>query len=136
MMLIFDAPSREKCSVRRSRTNTPLQALVLMNDPQFLEAARAMAERILHQDQLDDKARLRFAYQAVTARQPRPEVMTVLLDQLATQREYYAEHVPAAADLLAHGDSPRDDSLDPSEHAAWMVLCSLLLNLDEAVTRG
>ena len=136
MMLIFDAPSREKCSVRRSRTNTPLQALVLMNDPQFLEAARAMAERLLLQDQLDDESRLRRAYQSVTARQPRPEVLTVLIDQLAKQRAYYVEHGQAATDLLAHGDSPRDGSLDPSEHAAWMVLCSLLLNLDEAVTRG
>jgi hypothetical protein len=136
MMVIFDAPSREKCSVRRSRTNTPLQALVLMNDPQFLEAARGMAERLLHQQQLDDEARMRLAYQWVTARQPNAEVLGVLLEQLETQREYYVTRASAAADFLAHGDSPRDEALDPSEHAAWMVLCSLLLNLDETVTRG
>ena len=136
MMLIFDAPSREKCSVRRSRTNTPLQALVLMNDPQFLEAARGMAERLLLTEGLDETSRLELAYQWVTARQPQAAVLEVLLDQLGVQREHYQDRTDAANELLAHGDSPRNESLDPVEHAAWMVVCSLLLNLDETLTRG
>ena len=136
MMLIFDAPSREKCSVRRSRTNTPLQALVLMNDPQFLEAARGMAERLLLTEGLDETSRLELAYQWVTARQPQAAVLEVLLDQLGVQREHYQDRTDAANELLAHGDSSRNESLDPVEHAAWMVVCSLLLNLDETLTRG
>ena len=136
MMLIFDAPSREKCSVRRSRTNTPLQALVLMNDPQFLEAARGMAERLLLTEGLNETSRLELAYQWVTARKPQAAVLEVLLDQLSGQRSHYQDRTDAATELLAHGDSPRNESLDPTEHAAWMVVCSLLLNLDETLTRG
>jgi hypothetical protein len=107
-----------------------------MNDPQFLEAARGMAERLLLTEGLDETSRLELAYQWVTARQPQAAVLEVLLDQLGVQREHYQDRTDAANELLAHGDSPRNESLDPVEHAAWMVVCSLLLNLDETLTRG
>lgn len=107
-----------------------------MNDPQFLEAARGMAERLLLTEGLNETSRLELAYQWVTARKPQAAVLEVLLDQLSGQRSHYQDRTDAATELLAHGDSPRNESLDPVEHAAWMVVCSLLLNLDETLTRG
>ena len=136
MMLIFDAPSREKCSVRRSNTNTPLQALVLMNDPQFLEAARGMAQRLLNQAELSDDERIVIAHRWVTGRVPDSTVHAILNNQLTHQRQRYHDDPTAAAKLLSHGESPRDESISAKEHAAWTILCSILLNLDETVTRG
>ena len=143
----FDAPDRETCTVRRGRTNTPLQALVLMNDPTYVEAARKLAERALAEppaaaggegaDGADvDAGRIAFAFRTVLARQPRAQEVAVLTAVLAKQRSKFAADPTAAAKLLAVGESPRNEKLDHVELAAWATVCSVILNLDEAVTRG
>ncbi len=134
-MVIFDAPSREDCTVRRSRTNTPLQALALLNDPTFVEAARALAARTLRAaDDID--ARLDFACRTVLARTPDAHERAALFALLSAQRAEFAADPAAATALLAVGESPRDAELAADEHAAWTLLCSTLLNLDEAITRN
>ncbi|MFC1757420.1 DUF1553 domain-containing protein [Planctomycetota bacterium] len=134
-MTIFDAPTREKCTVRRSTTNTPLQALVVMNDPQFVEAARFMAERVMKQT--DSPAeRIDIAYRLATARKPSTKIRSVLHRAFATELKAFQADSKRAQELLDSGDGKRDESLDLSEHAAWTVVCSIILNLDETLTRG
>lgn len=135
-MTIFDAPTREKCSLRRGRTNTPLQALVTMNDPQFVEAARVLAELTLKQQAMSPQERLEFAYRRATGVRPANGVRSILMEALHEERERFSSHQQAAADLLAIGESPRDESLDMVQHAAWTVVASMILNLDETLTRG
>lgn len=135
VMLTFDAPSRENCTVRRARTNTPLQALALMNDKQYVEASRQLAARMLAHGETADSAKLAFGFRVVTARQPSPTELAVLEKILAKQREKYAQDKPAAEKLLAYADAPRTSQADPSEHAAWTMVANLMLNLDEAITK-
>lgn len=130
--LIFDAGGREACNVYVRRTNTPLQALVLMNDVTFIEAARHVAQRSLQQgDTLDQ---LKQMYRRVTARQPSDEVMTVLAGNLDFFLQYYSEHLEEANKLLAQGESPRDEELPVVQHAAWTTVAHLMLNLDETIS--
>ena len=135
MLQTFDAPSRESCTVRRPRTNTPLQALALMNDTQLVEAARHMAARAATHGETDDE-RLTYAYRLATSRRPTATELDVLRQALTAMRTKYAADPDAATALLAVGESPRNESLTPAEHAAWTVLCNLLLNLDEAVSKS
>ncbi|CAN5306521.1 DUF1553 domain-containing protein [soil metagenome] len=132
-MMAFDAPTRETCTVQRDRTNTPLQALVTLNDTQFVEAARALAERVLHQPEAD---RLRFAFRLVTARDPDAGEIDLLGRALADQLAHYTGDPDKATKLLSVGESPRDQSLDAVEHAAWTNVASILLNLDETLTKS
>ncbi len=134
-MLAFDAPNREVCTVARSNTVTPLQALVTLNDPQFVEAARAFAQKILARPG-DDTARLRDAVVTCLSRPPREAELAVLAAALGRERTRYTKDPAAARALLAVGESPRDESLPPAEHAAWTQVASLLLNLSETVTRN
>lgn len=138
----LDAPDRETCVVRRARTNTPLQALVLLNDPTYVEAARMFAERILTAPlagspgpQADD-ARLEFAFRSALARKPAPAEMAALRKLLAAQRARYQAAPAAAEQLLAIGEYPRNPQLPPAEHAAWTMTASALLNLDETLTKN
>ncbi|MCU0795951.1 MAG: PSD1 and planctomycete cytochrome C domain-containing protein [Akkermansiaceae bacterium] len=133
-MAIFDAPNREVCSIGRSATNTPLQALVTLNDPQFVEAARAFAQDLLRKS-TEDEARLKDAFRRVTSRPAAAEEMQILQRALTRERDRYRSDPAAAASLLATGESPADPTLDPAEHAAWTQLCSMLLNLSESFTR-
>ena len=133
-MSAFDAPNREVCTVSRSFTNTPLQALVLLNDPQFVEAARAFAERILHRSG-DDTERLEHAFRAAVSRPPTAKELAVLHRALARERSTFAATPAAAAKLLAIGEAPRDAGLAPIEHAAWTQVAAVLLNLSETITR-
>ncbi|MCZ6596172.1 MAG: PSD1 and planctomycete cytochrome C domain-containing protein [Planctomycetota bacterium] len=135
-MQIFDAPTRESCIVQRARTNTPLQALTLMNDVQFVEAARAFAQRTMQEGGATADERAAFAFRAATARHPEPDEQRVLLGVFEAQLADYRADPEAARELVAVGDSAPDAALDPSELAAWTVVCSLILNLDEVVTRG
>jgi hypothetical protein len=135
-LLTFDAPDRESCTVRRSRTNTPLQALVLLNDPTYVEAARKMAERVIVQGGSSDDERLVFAFRLATARRPSAAELGVLRTLLKAQRDVYRADAKAALRLLAVGESPRDARLEPAELAAWSMVCSAILNLDETVTKG
>jgi hypothetical protein len=132
----FDAPDRETCTVRRARTNTPLQALILMNDPTYVEASRKLAERILAEGSADIDGRIAFAFRLVTSRAPRPAEAAVLRKVLDEQLATYRKDVQAALKLLKVGEAPRGEKFDAPELAAWSVLASILLNLDETITRG
>jgi hypothetical protein len=135
-MLIFDAPSREYCVVRRSRTNTPLQALTLLNDPQFVEASRAFAQRIMAEAADNPKKRIIYAFRLATARTPGADEIKVLLDVYNQQLAEYRKDQDAAERLLAVGDFKANDNLDKSELAAWTTIASMILNLDETLTKG
>lgn len=132
-MITFDAPLRDTCVVRRSSTNTPLQALTIQNEPAFLEASRTMAQRLLGTKTNDDD-KLKLAYSIAMARQPKPAELVVLKSALDKYRQKYAADPEAAQKLLAVGDAPRAQ-LTPSEHAAWMLICSTLMNTDEFVSQ-
>jgi len=131
-MMNFDSSSREVCVVRENRTNTPMQALNLMNDTIFLEAARKLAERMMRQE---TSQRLDWGVRLVTGRASRPQEIAVLEKSLARFRQEYRERPQDAEKYLAQGDSPRDPKLDDGELAAYASIASLLLNLDETVTR-
>ena len=134
-LTIFDAPTREKCTLRRSSTNTPLQALVTLNDPQFLEAARALAQRAMtERDKLDDQ--IVFAFRAATGVKPRPSVLRILNEAYQEELAVFQNDVTSAEKLLAIGESPRDPKLDLARHAAMTIVTSMILNLDETLTRG
>jgi hypothetical protein len=132
----FDAPDRETCVVSRERTNTPLQALVLLNDPTYVEAARLLAERMITEGGATPVERVRFAFRLTTARLPSEAEVSALLDLFEKQRSRYAPQPAEAAKLLSQGEHPRNAALDPAELAAWTLVASTLLNLDETVTKG
>jgi len=134
-MVAFDAPNREVCTVDRANTSTPLQALVTLNDPQFVEAARAFAERIALVAG-DATAKLHWAFVETTSREPQPSEISILHRALTRERTRYAQNRVAAELYLNVGESPRNPALDPSEHAAWAQVATLLLNLSETVTRN
>ena len=134
-MASFDAPNRETCVVDRAITNTPLQALVLLNDVQFVEAARAFAERALAMGG-DDARRLAWAFREATSRMPDAQEEKVLARALARERATFKADADAAAALLAQGESARNAALDPVEHAAWTQVAALILNLSEVITRN
>jgi hypothetical protein len=135
-MLIFDSPSREKCVIQRQRTNTPLQALVTLNDPQFLEAARAFAERLLKSGKSDPAARIDLAYRYATARLATGREVEILTQLYQKNLARFQSAPETAKEFLKVGESPRDESLDSSEHAAWMVVAQTIMNLDESLTRN
>ncbi len=134
-MMAFDAPNREVCTVARSNTTTPLQALVTLNDPQFVEAARAFAEKILARPG-DDTARLGWAFAECLSRAPRPKEIGVLAVALERERARYTKDAAAARAFLSVGESPRDEAIPAAEHAAWAQVTTLLLNLSETITRN
>jgi hypothetical protein len=134
-MLIFDVPSREKCVVKRARTNTPLQALVTLNDPQFVEAARALAARLI-QSEPDPRGRIDLAYRLATSRPASEREIDVLTGLLERQHQRFAENPEGARQFLAVGEWQADGSIDPLEHAAWTVIAQMILNLDETLTRN
>ncbi len=135
-MTNFDAPSRESCTVHRSRTNTPLQALNLMNDVQFVEAARRFAERVMAEGGAADRDRAVFAFRLATARQPNDSELGIVLAVLKSHLEEYQNNAEAARKLIDFGDSKPNPALDASELAAWTMVANLILNLDETVTKG
>jgi uncharacterized protein DUF1553/uncharacterized protein DUF1549/cytochrome c len=131
----FDAPDREVCTVRRPRTNTPLQALILMNDPTYIEASRKLAERLMREAKTVDN-RITLAFRLYTGRPPTAEEMTILRRVFEARLAKYRNDSVAAEKLLSVGESPRDKKLDAAELAAWASVASVILNLDETVTRG
>jgi hypothetical protein len=132
----LDAPDRETCTVRRSRTNTPLQALVLMNDPTYVEASRKFAERILREGGQADDERLAYAFRTVLAREPSAAELAALGRLLARQQAHYEANPEAAKSLLTIGESPASAAMNPAELAAWTMVASAILNTDEALTKG
>lgn len=132
----FDAPDRETCTVRRARTNTPLQALVLMNDPTYVEAARKLAERLMTEAGPTPAERIERAFLLATARRPTPQETEVLRKIFDQQWAVYRQDREAATRLLAVGEAPRNDKLDVAELAAWSTVASVVLNLDETITKN
>lgn len=134
-MEIFNATARETCTVRRERTNTPLQALVTLNDIQFVEAARNLATLALASEAKDDAAKLDFICQRVLARSLRPEELTVVTASLAELRAFYTANEADAKKLIAEGESKAPETLDAKELAAWTMLTNELMNLDEVLSK-
>jgi hypothetical protein len=134
-MDIFNAPSREVCTVRRERTNTPLQALVTLNDPQFVEAARNLAQNALLHGGDSAASRLDYLAKRLLSRPFRAEELPVLQASLNDLSAYYAAHADDAAQLLTVGESKPDPSLLPATLAAWTMLTNQLMNLDEVLTK-
>jgi hypothetical protein len=132
-MAIFDANDREVCTVSRGRTSTPLAALVLLNDPTYVEAARHLAQRAIRRSS-DDAERLTDLFLRVLSRSPREDEAALLLAQLAHERRAFEDDPQAALDLLSVGESKADPALKSAELAAWTTLTSVILNLDEAIT--
>jgi len=134
-MQIFDAPTREKCVLSRARTNTPLQALVTLNDTQFVEASRHMAERLLREGGDSSRDRIGYGFRLATSRQPTDRELGVLNRVYEKAHQKYEGDPDSAKSLLSVGEAKRDESLKLSDHAAWTIVCSAILNLDETLTR-
>ena len=132
---IFDAPSREFCTVNRPRTNTPLQALVLLNDPTYVEAARVFAQRILSNGGDSVETKIDYAFQRAVARKPEHAESEVLQRLFQQQFEIFSQNSDAAMKIVSVGESPVPSDFDQTEHAAWTAIASIILNLDETVTR-
>jgi hypothetical protein len=160
--MFFDSAARQTCVVGQTRTNTPLHALVTLNDITYVEAARALAERVMQEvpeegqsgeggvsestqvggegsgergAARDDTARLERAYRLLLGRSPSEEEAAILLTRLEAMRERFTADPAAAKQLLSIGASPREESLPPADHAAWTTICSMLLNLDETLSK-
>ena len=131
----FDAPDREKCTARRAQTNTPLQALVLLNDPTYVEASRALAERALVEGGRDAKSRIAYAFRLATARPPSGKEMKVLRTLLDGRYKVFRQDRQAALKLLSVGESKRNPKLDVAELAAYTTVTSVIFNLDETITK-
>jgi len=134
-LITFDAPDREKCTARRAVTNTPLQALVLLNDPTYVEAARVLAERMMNEGGADAVHRIRYAFRLATAREPNAKEVQVLRAIERAELAQYRRNKDAAVKLIGTGESKVDPKLDASELAAWTTVASTILNLDETITR-
>lgn len=134
-MQVFDASAREFCTVRDTRTNTPLQSLNLMNDVTYIEAARMLAELMLKEGGATAEQRLAWAFRRVTSRQPSEAEVKALIRNLNSQLEYFTRNPQEAEKLLAVGERRNDDKLNRAELAAYATVASLLLNLDEVITR-
>jgi hypothetical protein len=135
-MTTFDAPSREACMPRRERTNTPLQALLLLNEPQYVECSRGLAERVLKQGGKTDAQRIAYLFRRATCRAPDAKELTELTAALKDLRTEYVRDPAGAKKLIAIGESRADDKLSPTELAAWTMLASTVLNLDEVLNKG
>lgn len=134
-LVTFDAPDREKCIARRARTNTPLQALVLLNDPTFVEAARALAQRMLEEAGHSPGERINYGFRLATARRPDSKERQVLRDLAERQLAHYRRSSEDAQGLLGVGESKYDSRLDAGELAAWTTVAGVILNLDEVITK-
>jgi mono/diheme cytochrome c family protein len=133
---LFDVPARQVCVVRPSRTNTPVHALITLNDPTYVEAARVMAQRVLNEEGIDSvEGRLAFAFRLATGRRPDERERAVLKRARDRLIKQYQADPKAAKELIAVGESPVDDSRPPHVLAAYTGLCGMLLNLDEVITR-
>ena len=134
-MSTFDAASRETCIVTETRTNTPLQALTLMNNVTFVEAARVLAERIMSEGGTRETDRITLAFRLATGRPPRPAELDILVEGFNHHLSRYSASQDEALKLVSAGESARGESMDVSELAAYTAVANLILNLDETVTK-
>jgi hypothetical protein len=135
-LMLFDAPTRETCTVRRLRTNTPLQALALMNDPQFVEASRAFAQRLMIEGEAKPANRIAYGFRLATGRKPAGDEVKILLDIFTQELAGFQKDKAAAEKLLGVGDFKNRSDLDKAELAAWTTIASMILNLDETITKS
>jgi hypothetical protein len=136
-LLAFDAPTREECTAMRPISSTPAAALVLLNDPSFVEAARALAARILAEaPRGDDAARIRWAWREVLSRDANSEEVDVLVELLKKHLAEFTADAKAADVLISVGNSPRPNGVDAAKLAAWTSVCRVLLNLSETISRN
>jgi hypothetical protein len=135
-MITFDASTREQCSVRRQSTSTPMQALVLLNDPQFTEASRLFAQRMLAEGGTTEEERIRFAFRLATSRHPNEKEVRLLVDLLEFQIETFKAEPERASSLLKIGEYPINTDSDYIELAAYAVVANAILNLTETIRKG
>ena len=134
-MVALDAPNRELCMMRRQRTSTPLMALVMLNDPTFVEASRALAERILLASDDNMENCIRLGFQLTLSRKPNATELAELLSLYEEQLAVYRTKRDAAGELLSLGESERDPNIPVEQHAAMTCVASVLLNLDETISK-
>lgn len=135
-MLIFDAANRNQCTVKRQSTNTPLQALVLLNDPQFVEPSRAFAERMIREGGEDLEQRLVYAFRWATSRSPDPEETAILADLFKYELEEFEKHPEQAKQFLEIGEYRQSENYEPATLAAYAVVASTLLNMSESMQKN
>ena len=135
-MAAFDAPEREFCTVKRSRTNTPLQAFVMLHDPQFIEAARKLGERMMTEARGDLRQRISHGFELCLARRPEADELTFLHGALKQRLAHFQANPEAAKKLLAVGEAPVANEIDPAELAAYATVARIILNLSEFITKG
>jgi hypothetical protein len=134
-LAVFDAPSREECVARRPRSNTPQQALALLNDPTYVEAARVLAEKMIAHGKSPEE-RIQWAFQRAVARNAEPWEVTALTQLLTSQTERYSSDEEAAKKLVSSGEYPVAKEISVTEHAAWTAVARAILNLHETITRN
>ena len=133
--MFFDSASRQTCTVKQPRTNTPLHALATLNDVTYVEAARVLAERVMAETAEEPEARIELAFRRILARKPAAEEIKLLADALNRYQKQFQADPGAAQRFLSVGESKRDEKLPDTTHAAYAMLCSTLMNLDEALTK-
>jgi hypothetical protein len=133
--IFFDNANRQTCSVKNVITNTPLHALTTLNDVVYVESARAFAQNALKQGGPADAERVGWIVRQALMRPASDKEVKMLTASLSKQRAFYKQNLAQATELLKVGESPRDVSLEPAEHAAWTQLCLLVLNLDETLSK-
>lgn len=133
--MLFDSSARQVCTVKQSRTNTPLHALTMMNETAYVEAARKMAERVMHEGGKDDQSRLNYAFRLATSRHPSDQEQAALVKTLITVRQKLDDDQNAVDELLSVGESPVDEQFDRTELASYAATMNVILNLDEVLTR-
>lgn len=131
MMTTFDAPNREVCTARREVTATPLQALVVMNDPQFVEAARVLAAKTVADDSLDEASRVRTIFRILIGREPDPTEQSILLAALGEQRGWFTARPEEAAAYIRVGEFPVPEGINEGELAAMTAVAQICMNHDE-----
>jgi len=133
-MILFDASNRDQCEVKRGKTNTPLQALMMMNDPTVLEASRVLAQKLLKEKNSDEQ-RITKAFRLIICRKPSGEELKILSNYLPEQREAFKTGKLDAKKTLKQGEYPLDDQLDKNDLAAMMKVVNTIYNMEEAITR-
>ncbi len=135
-MLALDAPTREECTANRSISNTPAAALTLLNDPTFVEAARALAARVVQQGGAQENDKISWLFLQVLSRPDTQQERRVLLQILQTARDYYNDNPQAAVQLQTNGLFKLESTADVIEVSAWTMACRVVLNLSETITRN
>ena len=134
-MMAFDAPSRQECTAERPSSNTPLQALTLLNDPSYVETARVLAERIIKEGGKTITERINWCYQLVLSRMPTPKEQAILMNLYNKHREEYDNNIVSAKKLVNSGEWPVTEDIDLRELATWTSIARVMFNLHEAITR-